>query len=254
MGDEMVVSAVPRLELPPDFSHEALGTTQRTGPDWHPTSRPSTSGRPFSAASAGSASASSRGAARLFSGRRFLTDSYEAGLASSRPQTALTASHSFDEGIGIVGEDGGVLTIDGAGGDAGSDAGGASPFRAAEQPPECPFSQPAMLEFSSALASQGLALKVLTLDNTHLGDAAAEILFRGVRCCTSLKELSLAYCGLSARGMAALADALLPDVLHGRVVGQPSMEVLNLKGNKIGPFGLQVVAGVVAGVESLRCG
>lgn len=212
-------------------------------------SRPSSSGRSLTAPDPATASS---GQLRLWSGRRYYTSAYEDAVAPSRPQSASSSltqaskvpgsSHSGGHGFGTGGT-----------------------FAAALHPPDlppaatssgqqqnCPFSNGVLQEFSSALSSQGLTLRVLTLDSTFLGDANLELLCRGIRMCSNLKRLSLAFCCLTVRGMIALADALTPNRAHAKIAPQPEVDLLSLRGNPLGPAGLEVVNAIVARLPSLE--
>jgi len=74
----------------------------------------------------------------------------------------------------------------------------------------CCFSAGAMQQLSLALGVTGLQLQRLVLDHTTLGDQGISHLAAGLRCCSSLKILSLQHCGIGAAGAKELAEAVMP--------------------------------------------
>jgi hypothetical protein len=163
-------------------------------------------------------------------GRRFFTDAYEAAV-SGRPKAP---------------SDGG--------GELGGDHGGGPDDPHPPAPPPRPpaFSIDALLQFSVALGSAGLTLRVLTLDYTPLGDVGLEVLSRGLRSCAALRHLSLARCDLTATSVATLGAVLIPDALLVTALAQPQLESLTLRSNPLGPAGLRAVAPLLRATRSLQ--
>jgi hypothetical protein len=74
----------------------------------------------------------------------------------------------------------------------------------------CSFSPGALQQLSLALRVTGLELQRLVLDHTNLGDQGVAILAVGLGACSTLKVLSLRYCGIGPVGAQVLAEALVP--------------------------------------------
>jgi hypothetical protein len=73
----------------------------------------------------------------------------------------------------------------------------------------CPrFCAAALQDLSLALGVAGLSLVRLVLDHTLLGDSGISQLATGIGKCSSLRQLSLCYCGIGAAGIKDLAAAL----------------------------------------------
>jgi hypothetical protein len=83
-----------------------------------------------------------------------------------------------------------------------------------QQPPPPPqkqrpqFTPPALQSFALALGVSGLVLTSLVLDHTHLGDTGLSHLLPGLQRCSSLKVLSLQYCGLGPSAASTLSSVL----------------------------------------------
>jgi hypothetical protein len=73
----------------------------------------------------------------------------------------------------------------------------------------CPrFCAAALQDLSLALGVAGLSLVRLVLDHTLLGDTGISQLATGLGKCSSLRQLSLCYCGIGPAGIKDLAAAL----------------------------------------------
>ncbi|WIA09224.1 hypothetical protein OEZ85_008634 [Tetradesmus obliquus] len=73
------------------------------------------------------------------------------------------------------------------------------------QPP-----RPLLEDLSLALGVAGLSLVRLVLDHSVLGDSGISQLATGLGKCSSLRQLSLCYCGIEPTGVKNLAAALAP--------------------------------------------
>uniref|UniRef100_A0A383W7Z4 Uncharacterized protein n=1 Tax=Tetradesmus obliquus TaxID=3088 RepID=A0A383W7Z4_TETOB len=75
----------------------------------------------------------------------------------------------------------------------------------------CPrFCAAALQDLSLALGVAGLSLVRLVLDHSVLGDSGISQLATGLGKCSSLRQLSLCYCGIGPTGVKNLAAALAP--------------------------------------------
>lgn len=74
----------------------------------------------------------------------------------------------------------------------------------------CCFSAAPLQQLSLALGVMNLQLQRLVLDHTRLGDQGISTLTTGLANCSSLKVLSLRYCGIGPAGAQRLAEALVP--------------------------------------------
>lgn len=173
---------------------------------------------------------------------------------------AATASMAVVSTTAIV-VDRGATSTGGADDGAGtlrataSSFGASRSYRAQAGPADAPlaFSLPALKELGLALGTKGLSLSVLVLDHNHLGDQGAAMLAGGLQRCSSLKHLSLAYCGISALGARALGTIFVADeAMKKGNVPAPALLHLNVAGNPLGGAGLMYLCGGVSSSMSLQ--
>lgn len=116
----------------------------------------------------------------------------------------------------------------------------------------CCFSAGAMQQLSLALGVTGLQLQRLVLDHTTLGDDGISSLAAGLRCCSSLKVLSLQHCGIGAAGAKELAEAVtvMPSVYKKQSSGTNSSSTPSAHGMgsrmSMGSVGLSVAPPAVS--------
>eukprot|EP00201_Polytomella_parva_P002498 CAMPEP_0175073806 /NCGR_PEP_ID=MMETSP0052_2-20121109/20828_1 /TAXON_ID=51329 ORGANISM="Polytomella parva, Strain SAG 63-3" /NCGR_SAMPLE_ID=MMETSP0052_2 /ASSEMBLY_ACC=CAM_ASM_000194 /LENGTH=457 /DNA_ID=CAMNT_0016341779 /DNA_START=141 /DNA_END=1511 /DNA_ORIENTATION=- len=121
-------------------------------------------------------------------------------------------------------------------------------------PPPLAFSIPALELFSLSLGVQGQQLSMVALDHNWLGDAGIATLCAGLRRCSTLKQLSLSYCGISAVGTEALNSILIPAMTGSVALAaqRPELMFLNLSGNSLGGAGLRVLSSGLKASTSMR--
>lgn len=107
----------------------------------------------------------------------------------------------------------------------------------------CCFSPGAVQQLSLALRVTGLQLQRLVLDHTSLGDQGSTMLALGLGACSTLKLLSMRYCGIGPAGAQALAEALVPACKQR--IGSSS--------NSNSPAAAAAAAGSAASRISLSC-
>ncbi|MEW5298518.1 MAG: hypothetical protein WDW36_001632 [Sanguina aurantia] len=107
-----------------------------------------------------------------------------------------------------------------------------------DQAPFPAFSHSILKELGLSLGCLGLKLQVLVLDHNHLGDDGVVLLLAGLRRCKTLKQLSMAHCGIGHCGASCLGKHLKLDPVPAVAEQQPKFLQLNLSGNPMGGEGL----------------
>eukprot|EP00873_Tetraselmis_striata_P015127 jgi/Tetstr1/435391/TSEL_002648.t1 len=110
-------------------------------------------------------------------------------------------------------------------------------------PLACRWSESAVERLGNTLGTKGLRLRILVLDHNLLSGRVLELLCRGIARCHSLKQISLAHCGIDEASAPSLVQILrtAPEAFD-KDASALRLQHVNLQGNPLGGGGLTTVS------------